>query len=181
MNKTSVSLKNKRIDISNSISNKRTKINDIENKINDQEKKLVQEKNNLEDKQKKKKIPPGYLEENFVTDIIQLIEQIKTKINKEDINDNITRLEILINRIEKSNAITTVGTLDFTDTMAKYGLNKTVCNYKNTMDPIIEKLVDVELKDIIENKKISISDIKEGQNKFFKEYINETLFVSEPK
>jgi len=37
----------------------------------------------------------------------------------------------IINEIQKYNSITLIGTMEFLDLMAKYGLNYTICNFKN--------------------------------------------------
>ena len=62
--------------------------------------------------------------------------------------DYLTDLENLIDEVNKSNAITTIGTLQFTDTMAKFGTSQMTCNLlaknKFSYDTNIVKTINVD-------------------------------------
>jgi len=99
-------------------------------------------------------------------DLMRDIDSInKDKGSYRYIQNNINNLKKLIDKIEKMNAITTIGTMDFIDMMAKYGLNKSICNYKNNDDDIIKKLHIDEIKDLKDDldmlKSFSIKEIKD--------------------
>jgi hypothetical protein len=56
----------------------------------------------------------------------------------------------LLNTMRNINAITTLGTLEFIDQMAKFGLNETACNYKikYQLNPTTFSTTNTEIKDI---------------------------------
>ena len=66
------------------------------------------------------------LSDNFVRMVQSSCSQLKDMTVMD--SDYLTVLEKLIDEINKSNAITTIGTLQFTDTMAKFGASTMTCN-----------------------------------------------------
>jgi hypothetical protein len=92
----------------------------------------------------------------------QILRMIKILLDEEKnpplIEVTLTNLKNLIEFINKINAVTTVGTMEFTDMISKYGLNKNVCNYKYS-----DKLTTNTLSSGKE-----ISDIKSMMNNYTK-------------
>ena len=66
------------------------------------------------------------LADNFLRMVKSSCDQLKEMSIMD--SDYLTILEKLVDEINKSNAITTLGTLQFTDTIAKYGANTMTCN-----------------------------------------------------
>lgn len=60
--------------------------------------------------------------------IIDLIIKLE-KGNESDVNVTINALKKLIEQINISNSLTLIGTLEFTDMISKFGLNRLSCNY----------------------------------------------------
>ena len=72
-----------------------------------------------------------FIDEQIRNDINSRIESIMTIQEKTDatLNDTIVLLGIIINNLSLSNDKTTIGTLEYTDTMAKFGVNNISCEY----------------------------------------------------
>ena len=70
------------------------------------------------------------------------------------VEQHIINLNTLINFINRINAVTTIGTMEFADMIAKFGLNKTTCNYMLENEDIQPLLVDLpeKVRDEILNK-----------------------------
>jgi hypothetical protein len=68
------------------------------------------------------------------------------------IEQHINNLNILITYINKINAVTSIGTMEFLDIIAKFGINKTICNFQLYDDaefqPFVED-IDTEIKETI--------------------------------
>lgn len=78
----------------------------------------------------------GYIKKN---DAEVILKALKAVYNADTLDTSISTLSDLINVINSINSLTTIGTMEFTDMMAKYGLNKSTCVYKNN---------DYELQDV---------------------------------
>ena len=70
------------------------------------------------------------------------------------VEQHILNLNRLINFINRINAVTSIGTMEFADMIGKFGLNKTTCNYMLENEDIKPLLVDLpeKLRDEILNK-----------------------------
>jgi len=68
------------------------------------------------------------IDESIINDIKEKIDLIKTANKENDYTSVILILDKVIEILNNINAITTIGTLQFTDTMAKFGSNSVTCN-----------------------------------------------------
>ncbi len=63
--------------------------------------------------------------------------------NPDDLANNINMLKTLIEQVNTINSLTTIGTMEFIDMMAKFGMNRTMCIYKNNkQSPKYDNIVD---------------------------------------
>ena len=53
----------------------------------------------------------------------------------------IVKLKDLINYINRINAVTSIGTMEFTDMVAKFGINRSICNYMIMDEPDFDKFL----------------------------------------
>jgi hypothetical protein len=69
--------------------------------------------------------------------IVKLINILKE--DQYSLDQNINNLNILITYINRINAVSSIGTMEFLDMIAKFGINKTICNFKllDDTDPFI--------------------------------------------
>lgn len=84
-----------------------------------------------------------------------IFSMIDRLLQKADLSTNIERLKLLIDTINGVNSLSLVGTMEFTDLIAKFGLNRSVCNYKNSKSSNAGKVVQADVK-IQEYKKFLI-------------------------
>ena len=103
--------------------------------------------------------PP--LENTVVNQIRDLCTKLKTRKATEP--DFFGQFKQLIDIIYNCNAITTVGTLEFTDTMAKFGSNSVTCTMKYT--PITDTQVTTFLNNV---NKFGVNVISSGLEKLVK-------------
>jgi hypothetical protein len=90
-----------------------------------------------------------------------------------DYNISIVNVSSLINYINNINSISTIGTMEFTDMISKFGLNRTVCNFKYIKE---EEEEDINVNDgkqlnVLNN---SMSDYKKYINSLSNMY-NQTI------
>jgi hypothetical protein len=82
--------------------------------------------------------------------IIKIVSILKEE--NYTIEQHINNLNILITYINKINAVTSIGTMEFLDIIAKFGINKMICNFQLYDDadfkPFVEDL-DTEIKETI--------------------------------
>jgi len=65
--------------------------------------------------------------------IYELIDKVQQSAsNENDIEVQLVYLQQLIEYCTNVNAVSTIGTMEFTDMIAKYGVNRTVCNLRTT-------------------------------------------------
>jgi hypothetical protein len=79
--------------------------------------------------------------------IIKLINILREEYTLEQ---NINNLNILINYINRINAVSSIGTMEFLDMIAKFGLNRTTCNF--------QVLDDTDISPFIQNFDDNIRD-----------------------
>ena len=91
----------------------------------------------------RKKIEPNTIKHNIltITEIRNRIQELdqNLKSNAELLNIKVA-MDQIIGIIDSFNATTTIGALEFTDTMSKFGLNKIVCRTKLTPDKKNEEI-----------------------------------------
>lgn len=99
---------------------------------------------------------PGSLkgvDKDLVFNTINILEEYN-KNPPNDVNIMINGLKLLIDVINNTNSLTLIGTLEFTDMISKYGLNKTTCNYRFNSkynDKLSSKLNGKHLLDFVAN------------------------------
>jgi hypothetical protein len=85
--------------------------------------------------------------QDYITKIINILKE-----ESYTIEQHINNLNVLITYINKINAVTSIGTMEFLDIIAKFGLNKMICNFQlyddADFEPFIED-IDTEIKDTI--------------------------------
>jgi hypothetical protein len=92
-------------------------------------------------------------------------EEIKRMINSlRDGKNTLSHLRNLIDYINTTNSLTTIGTLEFTDMISKFGLNRVTCNYRYDQN---------ELRGVNEEKAIKQSIDEAGR------YVEELKVVNE--
>jgi hypothetical protein len=79
--------------------------------------------------------------------------------DKEAVTKSITNLRKLINTINSNNSLSTVGTMEFTDMISKFGLNRTTCNYKYRDDVALHGKLQLEIQKNISEYKNFISNL----------------------
>jgi len=67
-------------------------------------------------------------EPSVVSVIMSMISQLEQRGGA--LSQQIINLENLIQFINKINAVTAIGTMEFSDMIAKYGMNRSICNYR---------------------------------------------------
>jgi hypothetical protein len=107
---------------------------------------------------------PGTIKGEQLTRIRTLIEALQQTMR--DVEQVIETLKDLIDVINKINSLTLIGTLEFTDMIAKFGLNKMVCNYNYKKDMSSGVQTGSELLDI----KQSLLTYKTQLNEIFSSY-----------
>jgi hypothetical protein len=92
-------------------------------------------------------------------EIKQLIKSIKESNNKgQRINNQESALKELIDYITNINAVTSIGTMEFTDMIAKFGMNKNVCNYIELKEDKDKELLLKGLEPKLKEKLINLSN-----------------------
>ena len=76
----------------------------------------------------------GSLDSNDRKVILSSIENIESVQKKNELYSTINALKSLINIINNINSLSLIGTMEFTDMISKFGLNRTTCNYKYKRD-----------------------------------------------
>ncbi|MDD4930586.1 MAG: hypothetical protein PHG66_00330 [Candidatus Colwellbacteria bacterium] len=100
---------------------------------------------------------PGSLkgdDKKLILDIITILEGYHD--NPPDVNTTINALKLLINTINMTNSLSLIGTLEFTDMISKFGLNRTTCNYKYQEIVALPKLKGKDLEEF----KVSVAEYK---------------------
>lgn len=67
-------------------------------------------------------------DKKIIIDTISILEKYHNI--PEGVNQTINALKLLIDIINTTNSLSLIGTLEFTDMISKFGLNRTTCNYK---------------------------------------------------
>jgi hypothetical protein len=85
--------------------------------------------------------------------VVKKIKTLCEELAKRSVNEPgfMDQFKELIDLVYNLNAITTIGTLEFTDTMAKFGANSVTCTMNYT--PITDEQCDVFLKNVNDNGK----------------------------
>lgn len=86
--------------------------------------------------------------------IISILEGYR--VNPPDVNTTINALKLLINTINMSNSLSLIGTMEFTDMISKFGLNRTTCNYQYQEIVALPKLKGKDLEEF----KSSVTEYK---------------------
>jgi len=146
---------------------------------------VVEENNMISDDMTARYVHPIYLEEiktspllgdyegslkgrdrELITIYIEKLEQFKTT-PPSDINITINLLKTLITTINTTNSLSLIGTLEFTDMISKFGLNRTTCNYRfNRKESKEDKMKGVDRKNFV----ISIGEYKSFLLNLHKKY-----------
>ena len=88
----------------------------------------------------------------------------------------LSNLRNLITYINKFNSLSTIGTMEFTDMIAKFGLNRTVCNYKY-QDPYL-KTGSVSTGDYVVDVNMTLEEYKKYINHIRYELYGESVVKS---
>ena len=95
-----------------------------------------------------------------------IVDQLEIYISKmknhtsDDLKNLINNLEKLLLLINNINAVTTVGTMVFTDMISKFGLNENICNYQNNIEFLNTFAKDKNDEEVIEKYKKFIADLR---------------------
>jgi predicted RNA-binding protein with PIN domain len=111
----------------------------------------------------------GYNGDNINPDILnkiltiglnlsEYINNIKKTNNRDTI---LTNLNSIIDIVAKYNSITAIGTMEYLDMMAKYGVNKTICNFNINVND-----TNKNLNIIVDEYKLKINKYLENKYKF---------------
>lgn len=101
---------------------------------------------------------PGSLkgeDKNIILDTISILDKYGES-PPHDVNTTINALKLLISIINTTNSLSLIGTMEFTDMISKFGLNRTTCNYKYYEEDKTPKLGGKQLEEF----KISVSEYK---------------------
>jgi len=93
-----------------------------------------------------------------ILNLDKFITGIKTSNNRDTI---LTNLNSIIDTITKYNSITSIGTMEYLDMMAKYGVNKTICNFNINVND-----TNKNLNIIVDEYKLKINKYLENKYKF---------------
>jgi len=84
-------------------------------------------------------------DKKLILDTITILEGYKEGSN---VHTTINALKLLIKIINTTNSLSVIGTMEFTDMISKFGLNRTTCNYKYQEEVILHGLKGEERKDV---------------------------------
>ena len=68
------------------------------------------------------------------------------------ITQQIVKLTNLINYINRINAVTSIGTMEFTDMVAKFGINRSICNYILMEEDDMTKFTSKTTPDLLQDE-----------------------------
>ena len=111
-------------------------------------------------------------------DLIKLIDVLLSQHNNPaDIKPDITLSDLrrLITYVNKINSLSTIGTMEFTDMIAKFGLNRNVCNYKYVDDQT--KSGRLTTGSQINGISMTLEEYKKYINQLYQELYNESIIA----
>jgi len=79
--------------------------------------------------------------------------------DKEAVTKSILILRKLISTINSNNSLSTIGTMEFTDMISKFGLNRTSCNYRFKEDVALHGKRQLDIQTNIAEYKNFISNL----------------------